>query len=236
MNKIFLIFVLFLLIPISFAQIPEPVIPDSFLTQIRNEIISYFLRIFGLVTVQSKYLNCTFYVDCDNPKVISIANEIKINCSLGIPIADIKLDNCSSYNLAYYDMLWVSKNINFNLDYTYTWIKASDILERRAGVCAHMAIVYCAIARVQGFPCKVINGYNPYYPYIGHAWNEVYVNGKWILSDSTYRLWDEQAKIDLINKPCYKIANENTIDIFYCTSCIPYTCPFNYTYNPNNPL
>lgn len=55
-------------------------------------------------------------------------------------------------------------------------------LQKKSGVCLDFATLFAAMARSQGIPTKVAIGYlNKTY----HAWNSVYIDGKWLRLDIT---------------------------------------------------
>lgn len=55
--------------------------------------------------------------------------------------------------------------------------KAIDVLTNKKGVCYDKAVLFAAMCRSQGIPCKIVKGY---YNDIYHAWNKIYVNNKWM--------------------------------------------------------
>ncbi|MBR4780324.1 MAG: transglutaminase domain-containing protein [Lachnospiraceae bacterium] len=69
------------------------------------------------------------------------------------------------------------------------------IIEKQAGYCVHYATAFCLLARALGYPARVIQGYKapgqtldtvPIYSSYGHAWPEVYFEGKgWIAFEPT---------------------------------------------------
>lgn len=101
---------------------------------------------------------------------------------------------------------WVAANIWYDYD-DYHGIAAGyhgekAVLEHKRGVCEDYAKLTAALLRSLGIPAKVISGevtydtYNddgwnadgtPKYNLEGHAWNEAYADGRWIILDTT---WD----------------------------------------------
>jgi transglutaminase-like putative cysteine protease len=59
----------------------------------------------------------------------------------------------------------------------------NDTLYTKKGICYDYASLFASMTRSVGIPCKLVKGYtddvNGY-----HAWNEVSVNGKWIVVDT----------------------------------------------------
>lgn len=97
--------------------------------------------------------------------------------------------------------------------------------ERKAGHCEYFATATVLILREAGIPARYVTGYvlaekNPYDNNVflvrerhGHAWAEVYINGKWIIIDNTPSIWldeDEKnaSKFEKINDYIYFLLNE----------------------------
>lgn len=61
----------------------------------------------------------------------------------------------------------------------------SASIDSKKGICYDYSALFAGLLRSQGIPTKLVKGYgnlsNKY-----HAWNEVYVNSKWELIDTTY--------------------------------------------------
>lgn len=116
-------------------------------------------------------------------------------------------ENCSSdyeKTLAIHD--WVAENIYYDQDYLNgktksTNINSVSVLENRYAVCSGYANVTKDLISASGIPCKLVLGFalgvsedednwedvdlrevNP-----NHVWNEAYVDGRWVVIDST---WD----------------------------------------------
>lgn len=65
-----------------------------------------------------------------------------------------------------------------------------DTFASGRGICYDFAALFASMLRSQGIPTKLVMGYTP--NAVGyHAWNEVFVDGKWIVIDITY---DSQMK------------------------------------------
>jgi hypothetical protein len=66
---------------------------------------------------------------------------------------------------------------------------ASEVCRDRSGDCSEHAVLLAAVARVQGIPSRVAMGLT----YVGgifggHAWTEVWIDGRWIALDATLGL------------------------------------------------
>ena len=88
---------------------------------------------------------------------------------------------------AIYD--WIVRNITYDfsvvgkLEAGYL-PDPQQTFETRKGICSDFAVLFAALCRSQGIPCKVALGYyveSEYY----HAWNEVKINGEYILVDTS---------------------------------------------------
>ena len=103
---------------------------------------------------------------------------------------------------------WVAENIYYDLDAFYSenydGLDAVNVLHTKKGVCEGYANLYAALVRSLGIPCRKQSGYalgidtNKKWDIqainrteTNHAWNEVYVNNKWIIVDAT---WDSTNK------------------------------------------
>jgi hypothetical protein len=88
-------------------------------------------------------------------------------------------------------MKWIKANISYDRDLangvTSGTIKTylpdpERTYSTRKGICVDYASLMCAMLRSQGIPTRIIYGHiSAGY----HAWNEVYIGGKWKVYDST---------------------------------------------------
>ncbi len=82
----------------------------------------------------------------------------------------------------------------------------------KKGICYDYAALMAGILRSFGIPVKLVTGYCPtYYGDVYHAWNEVYIAGRWILVDPTYDAAYFQAghRVDFEkNKSLYTISRK----------------------------
>lgn len=90
---------------------------------------------------------------------------------------------------------YVVKNIKYDINKLSTvssgYIPNIDsVLNSRSGICFDFAAVYAGMLRSVGIPAKLVMGtssrVNGY-----HSWNEVYINGRWVIVDTSY---DSQAR------------------------------------------
>lgn len=118
-----------------------------------------------------EYLIATPYVDCDDNAIIEQSKQI-VGSERNAYAACAKI------------RAWIYGNLNVKGDIGITR-SASDVLKSRVGVCRDYAILFAALARSAGIPCKIASGliYTEgafYY----HAWVECWV-GKWVPFDAT---------------------------------------------------
>ncbi|AEG13901.1 transglutaminase domain-containing protein [Desulfofundulus kuznetsovii DSM 6115] len=95
---------------------------------------------------------------------------------------------------------WVVQNIKY--DYSYSIYEALPTLHARKGVCNGFSLLLAAMMRAGGIPAKFVTGAAdgvggwPRLPEkTNHAWNEIYIDGKWYSVDVT---WDSCRYHDLM--------------------------------------
>jgi hypothetical protein len=94
----------------------------------------------------------------------------------------------SAYMAACKLRAWVYNNIRYD-DKVSVPCSALEILKTKAGVCAHHALLFTALARSVGIPTRLVVGplYAPWLEKLSfayHAWAECYV-GEWVAFDPT---------------------------------------------------
>jgi len=82
-------------------------------------------------------------------------------------------------------MFWVYKNLKKRPTFSIPFAK--DVFVKRVGDCNEHAVLFAALARAARIPCAIASGMvynngNFYY----HAWNLVYIYGRWVDVDSTF--------------------------------------------------
>ena len=120
-----------------------------------------------------------------------------------------KADSLFEMDMSDYEKLvaihdWVTTNIAYDAHYIATGERvpqdAVTVLEQEVGVCAGYANIMAALLRSQGIPARYVSGYalgshdsglgweneGLYGHSVGHAWNEVYIDGEWITVDATW--------------------------------------------------
>lgn len=153
------------------------------------------------------YLFPSLDVQSNDPQITQLANQITVNTK----------DDYEKLK-AIHD--WVSGNIS------YDWKDARDesisnkndaitVLQRRMGVCKGYSTLTAALLRAVGIPTKVISGVGvgmgiPDWDYVdktqsNHAWNEAYVDNRWIILDTTWDA-DESVSYDYFDISAEKFA------------------------------
>lgn len=79
----------------------------------------------------------------------------------------------------------------------------SRFMKNRMGTCYDMASLSGSLLREMGVPTRLVMGYPKNYGY--HAWNEVYVNGKWLVIDTTFDL-QQRVKTPYKKATDYKVS------------------------------
>jgi len=89
---------------------------------------------------------------------------------------------------------FVRDEILFGFNKKFYDMKASEVLEAKQGFCNNKSIIFVAMLRGAGIPCrlvyvdidkKILNGMvDPRSPYVDHSYTEVFLNDKWIKLDS----------------------------------------------------
>jgi hypothetical protein len=72
----------------------------------------------------------------------------------------------------------------FNLMYDYLPDIEKTYLEN-TGICYDYASLFAAMLRSINIPAKLVKGYTAENPKVYHAWNEVYIDGEWVVIDTT---------------------------------------------------
>jgi hypothetical protein len=90
---------------------------------------------------------------------------------------------------------YVVENVAYDFDFMATaefdyLPKATRTLETGKGVCYDYASLFASLTRSLGYPTKLVKGYHQgnY-----HAWNEIMINGDWVLVDCTAGNWGNRS-------------------------------------------
>jgi len=134
---------------------------------------------------EARYLVPTSYdIDSDHPDVYGLAHRLTVDRQGRDAV------------LAVHD--WVARNVQYDMDRLagirgqgesgVPILRASDILRLRRGVCQDYAVLAAALLRAAGFRARVVTGIAR--PPGGqdelHAWNQVWVDGRWLSFDATW--------------------------------------------------
>lgn len=100
----------------------------------------------------------------------------------------LKLNKTSSSRLSTLYGYMV-KNVSYDYDKipTLTSDYVPDVEKTYAdlkGICYDYSALFASIQRDHGIPTKLVKGYSKFVEGY-HAWNEIYINGKWMIIDST---------------------------------------------------
>ncbi|NXP24619.1 KY peptidase, partial [Scytalopus superciliaris] len=110
--------------------------------------------------------------------------------------------------------MWICHHIEYDIvgyhDKSQRFTKAEEVLQRGKSVCDGYAELFVQMCSIAGIPCKKLVGHAKGYGYkIGqtfrgesdHAWNAVYLGGRWHLLDST---WGSGSVDDAFSKFTYR--------------------------------
>ncbi len=176
--------------------------------------------------------NCEFY-ETEKP----VNNALTSSSAILSEREDVKrfvnnivngIDNDYDKLLALHD--WICKNIYYDEDAVqsgeYPSYNPIDVINSRKGVCKGFAYLFATMVRSINIPCNIVSGYALGVEEIddwgdvssseapNHAWNEAYVDGRWIIIDTT---WDCGNKIENGNKtelPVSHVYFDANIDYF----------------------
>lgn len=111
--------------------------------------------------------------------------------------------------VAFHD--WVCNYLYYNIDYINSGRLAPysdiEVIEARNVVCLGYSNLFASLCRSVGIPCYVVSGYalgvdsgekywedtNYLTEEANHAWNEAYVDNRWVIVDTT---WDSMNKFE----------------------------------------
>jgi transglutaminase-like putative cysteine protease len=71
-----------------------------------------------------------------------------------------------------------------NLQYDYIPV-IDDVVRRRLGICYDYSAVFASMLRSLNIRCKLVMGYTPNVREF-HAWNEVFMDSRWVVVDTTF--------------------------------------------------
>lgn len=171
----------------SWSTVISPVYESNIAAYEKNKSISTALK--------STYAICS---DTDTVKALaeSITAGYSTDYDKALILHDWVCDNI------YYD----SDSINGSTN-TAPYV-ATEVLSSKRAVCLGYSNLYASLCRSIGIPCNVVTGYalgvidgedtqwndtNLAAADANHAWNEVYIDSRWVIVDTT---WDSRNKIE----------------------------------------
>ena len=83
---------------------------------------------------------------------------------------------------------WVFKNLK-KKNFSNAFASAREVARNLEGDCSEHSVLTAAMCRAAGVPCRMVVGLVYAVPLGGfgpHAWNEVYVNGRWVAIDAAF--------------------------------------------------
>lgn len=102
---------------------------------------------------------------------------------------------------------WISKNIYYNYDGNYSGsygrTDAYGTYESRRSVCQGYAELTLALCRAVGIPTRLVSGYalgvgtdkiwdeSSLSAYSNHAWNEAFIEDRWVILDTTWNTFNK---------------------------------------------
>jgi len=108
--------------------------------------------------------------------------------SVATETVSVKLDDSSKVFLNSIQIIeWSDKMNTVSLAKELTKNKPviDDVVKKKLGICYDYSAVFASMLRSLDIRCKLIMGYTPNVKEY-HAWNEVFMDGKWVTVDSTY--------------------------------------------------
>jgi len=125
-----------------------------------------------------RFLVPTDEVDWTHPEILKLAGALTAG----------KTDREKA--LAVHD--WAARNITYDVESLKSgipYLRASEVLEKRKGICRHYSVLTAALLRASGIPAKVVDGsirtrYMGWVPQ-EHVWNEAFIGGRWVTMDVT---------------------------------------------------
>lgn len=162
---------------------------------VKSPVLENNKSIYGESKNREDYLAATEQMQSEDSEIVELSKSITLGIS-------------DDYEKARAIHDWVATNIYYDFDAlssgNYSGMDAKNVLLTKKAVCEGYANLVAALLRSQNIPCRIQSGYalgidtnqewnstNISTSEGNHAWNEVYVNGKWIIVDAT---WDSQNK------------------------------------------
>lgn len=184
---------------------PELLKQCSFaLTQDTLPIVN--MTVYNVLDQGLGYMDVGLWIDSQAKK--SVSEQVAVMEELQQITQDVIRDCKTDYEKCRALHDWVCANIWYDMD-VFAGKKSSshtiaEVLKTRTGVCADYTQLYNAMLRIAGIPAKEVDGFalgvgesstwnstslEKASKQTNHAWTEAYVDGEWIIIDTT---WDSQ--------------------------------------------
>jgi len=99
---------------------------------------------------------------------------------------EITKDSLGDYDKGKAVFKWIAENIEYDFEASLDDPRsAKQTLTENKGDCDEIAYLYAALMRSIDIPTKLVSGT---YKDELHVWNEIKVNGKWVIVDATWGL------------------------------------------------
>lgn len=171
--------------------------PDGGWQIMKSPVYDNNIRLYEKNKSKSDAIKYTASIQSNSASIKSIANQLTEGMTDNYKKALALHDWVCSY--MYYDV------DALNADETPAYY-ANDVVKSGRAVCLGFATLYASLCRAVDIPCNVVSGYalgidedtewtdaNVNSDEQNHAWNEVYVDGRWVIVDTT---WDCTNKIE----------------------------------------
>ncbi|MFH0781150.1 MAG: transglutaminase family protein [Pseudomonadota bacterium] len=139
----------------------------------------------------SQYLRPTFFLDFDNSEVATFAESL---CSSNMTVTEKAIT-------LYYAVRDQIKYNPYDLRYSQTAMKASDVLKKQSGYCVAKAVLLAAVGRQQGIPCRLgfadvtnhlstarLRDMMGTDLFVYHGYTEMYLNDAWVKATPAFNL------------------------------------------------
>jgi hypothetical protein len=150
-------------------------------------ILLAFIQNIGAQDNNNKYSSVDEYVDA-----IKVSNRTSVSKLAKIITKKSETDEEKVRAIFY----WITHNIRYNTikrdverEYSDKNQIIKEVVKTRIGVCQHYAELFNTLCRESGIKSVVIEGYtkqNGKISKLGHAWNAVYLNNRWLCIDATW--------------------------------------------------
>ncbi|MBO5263314.1 MAG: transglutaminase domain-containing protein [Bacteroidaceae bacterium] len=125
--------------------------------------------------------------------------------------------NCTTEAETYITIFdWIVANISYEYGYDN---EPYPVFKNKKAICQGYSNLLNVMLTSQGIPCINVNGLLLAYPGGGHAWNYVYYNNRWYVSDPTNNM-----RASLVSYSKYQHLSPTSIDaILFEDECCTYT-------------